>query len=101
MNRLRFCSFRRILRNSLLPTVAFVFSLERTAATPASGQFEKFAQPDGSFIELRNAGDEWFHWHETTNGFVVLQDHDGFWKFAQAQPGSPHLRSIPDAIVGR
>jgi hypothetical protein len=41
------------------------------------------------------------HWHETTNGYVVVQDADGFWRFAKAQTESPDLRSIPDAIVGR
>jgi hypothetical protein len=54
------CSFDRFFRNLLLRTLALALGLGRGWATPANGQFEKFVQPDGSLIELRNAGDEWF-----------------------------------------
>lgn len=41
----------------------------------ADPRLSEFTQPDGSKITLRLRGDEFFHWHEDTNGFTaVLQD---------------------------
>jgi M6 family metalloprotease-like protein len=112
-------AFCRLAPTVLFAILAFGPGVSRIGATAANGQPAKFIQPDGIEIQLRSAGDEWFHWHETTNGYVVLQDGDGFWKYArpesqfflqsnvdlpanaETRSNGARLQAIPGAIVGR
>jgi len=41
----------------VLPNAAF--------GVPSSGELHTFTQPDGTVIEVRLKGDEYFSWHET------------------------------------
>jgi M6 family metalloprotease-like protein len=70
-------------------------------ASSAHGGLVKVRQPDGTQIEVRNEGGEWFHWQESADGYVVAQDKDGFWKHARFQPDSTKMEIIPNAVVGR
>ena len=67
----------------------------------ASGHLIDEAQPDGTPVRLRNAGGEWFHWHETDDGYVVAKDLDGFWKHCRPREDSGGLEIIAEAVVGR
>jgi M6 family metalloprotease-like protein len=69
-------------------------------AVPANPEPREVTQPDGTKIQLRLRGDEFFHWTETTNGFVVVKDADNFWKYAQPATNRAEFRAIPAARVG-
>ncbi|OGV81812.1 MAG: hypothetical protein A3K19_26470 [Lentisphaerae bacterium RIFOXYB12_FULL_65_16] len=50
---------------------------------PADGHCRTVTQPDGTQIVVRQQGDEFFHWHETDDGYVVEKDQaDNWWKHA-------------------
>lgn len=49
-------------------------------AIPAYRGTFKYRQPDGSVIELRRHGDEYFHWTTDLNGQVVSLDRDGYYR---------------------
>src|SRR5688500_855345 len=102
------CSIASVFVRTVLGVTLAVgigsLSLRDALAMPASGHLETFLQPDGSSIELRNGGDEWFHWHETSDGYLAAQDPNGFWKYAQAETatnGMIRLRPIAAGVVGK
>lgn len=47
-------------------------------AVPAAPGVHRLAQPDGSTVEARIFGDEYFHYYETTSGEILLRDNSGF-----------------------
>ena len=51
-------------------------------AVPAKRVWRSFTQPDGSVIELMQAGDEFAHYFITRSGEYVLQANDGAFKYA-------------------
>jgi M6 family metalloprotease-like protein len=51
-------------------------------AVPAQGGLADVVQPDGTAIQLRLFGDEFYSWHETANGYTVVRGADGFWRYA-------------------
>ena len=57
--------------------------------------------PDGSVIHLRKRGDEWFHWHETLEGFAVARSADGYWLFARPSETEAQFEAIDGAVVGQ
>ena len=63
-------------------------------AVPANPEPREITQPDGTKFQLRLRGDEFFHWTETTNGYVVVKDADNFWKFAQPVTNRAEFRAI-------
>ncbi|WP_166442649.1 M6 family metalloprotease domain-containing protein [Phragmitibacter flavus] len=85
----------------MLAAVALGLSFSTLHAVSASGGESEFLQPDGQKVRLRNAGDEWFHWHETPEGYVVAKDDDGFWKYSQPKLSSAELEPLRHAVVGR
>jgi M6 family metalloprotease-like protein len=86
----------------LLVSVLCLYNRTNSAwASAASGHAGTFVQPDGSRIALRNNGGEWYHWNETEEGYTVVQDSDGFWKYARARANSALLEAVPGAIVGK
>jgi M6 family metalloprotease-like protein len=40
-------------------------------------------QPDGTSVTIQLRGDEYAHWNEDGSGYPVIQDADGWWKYAQ------------------
>ncbi len=51
-------------------------------AVPADPTPRSLAQPDGSTLAARQWGDEWLHGWETLDGFTVVRDASGTWRFA-------------------
>ena len=49
-------------------------------AVPAYRGLITYTQPDGSTIQIRLHGDEFFHWTTDASGQVVEQDADGFYR---------------------
>ena len=92
--------FRRWLPLLAVGFIAWPFDSVR--AVPASPEPVEISQPDGAKIRLRLRGDEYFSWHETTNGYVVVKDAgDGFWKFARPVSGQVEFRAVAGARVDR
>ncbi len=89
----------------LLPLLAaclIAWPFDSVRAVPASPEPVEVTQPDGTKIRLRLRGDEYFSWHETTNGYVVVKDAgDGFWKFARPVSGLVEFRAVAGARVDR
>jgi M6 family metalloprotease-like protein len=65
---------------------AFLFT-GRAEASPAAPLDIPLTQPDGTttFVAFQ-WGDEWNHGYETAEGYTILQDVDGWWVYAVAQP---------------
>ncbi len=78
--------------------VAGVFN--SAVAVPADPTPREVTQPDGTKIQVRLRGDEFFHWTETTNGYAVVKDADHFWKYAQPATNQAEFRAIKSARVG-
>lgn len=84
-------------------------------AGPAAPIAIVLTQPGGGQFAAEPFGDEWYNGHETADGYTVLQDAQGVWRFAvvgadgRLQPGllrpdrdrpsglAPHLRDRPPA----
>lgn len=52
-------------------------------AVPALPTPITVVQPDGTKITIQLRGDEHLNWAETTDGFTLLRDKNGFWTFAE------------------
>ena len=48
-------------------------------AAPMFGEKHSFQQPDGSIIQLRLFGDEFYMRAETMDGYTVIFDEDSDW----------------------
>lgn len=84
---------------ALLAGLAF-WPLSSALAVPADPTPREVVQPDGTKVQVRQRGDEHFHWNETVDGFAVAQDSDGFWKYAKPAPDKAAFQPIADARVG-
>ncbi|MGM9868515.1 MAG: M6 family metalloprotease domain-containing protein [Sodaliphilus sp.] len=73
-----------ILKHTLLGAL-LMLSVLRVGAVPACPDLAKVVQPDGSTLTLALHGDEWFNFHTTTDGYTVVQDADGYYKYALVQ----------------
>ena len=96
---------RRLSGSLKLLTLLFVVSLgtlpfNSAKAVPADPTPMELTQPDGTKIQVRLRGDEFFHWTETTNGYVVVKDADNYWKYAQPVAGRAELQAVPGTRVG-
>ena len=76
------------------------WSSNSALAVPADPTPREMTQPDGTKIQVRLRGDEFFHWTETTNGYAVVKDTDRFWKYAQPATNQAEFRAIKSARVG-
>jgi M6 family metalloprotease-like protein len=68
---------------------------------PASPEPFTVEQPDGLPITLHIRGNEFFHWFEDTQGYVVMEGADRTWRYALPKPGRAEFEIIPNAKVGR
>ena len=96
-------AFRGKLRPlaSLLLACLALRAVTPAGAVPASPAGVEVVQPDGTKFRLRLRGDEFFAWHETADGYVVVKDSaDGFWKYAQTATNRVAFVAIPAARVG-
>ncbi len=58
-------------------------SVDMLQAKPAQRGIINVAQPDGTTLALQMYGDEFFHYTTTTDGVLVVQDEDGYYRQAQ------------------
>ncbi|MBI5387038.1 MAG: M6 family metalloprotease domain-containing protein [Verrucomicrobia bacterium] len=104
-NQLRMMA-RRCFKNFRLVAMPLgaglaMWTFDSALAVPANPQPREVTQPDGTKIQLRLRGDEFFSWHETIDGYVVAKDAaDGFWKFAQPATGKAAFSALAGARVG-
>ena len=49
---------------------------------PANKNTVTVNQPDGTTIQIKLFGDEFYYFAETLDGFTVLRDKNGFWTYA-------------------
>ena len=81
-----------------------------TFAVPARPGWQTKSQPDGTSIQLRLVGDEFHHYWADSNGNIVKQDANGYWRVVESQPtpatikarrqASAMLQSRPKKAVG-
>jgi M6 family metalloprotease-like protein len=92
-------SFVRIIAAT---TLLLSTPLIDAVAVPAYPGIHEAVQPDGTLFEMRLRGDEFFKWHETDDGYTILQDQsDGYWKYATPATNKSGQVPLPNAIVGK
>lgn len=67
---------------NFLLLLMILFSFELLNAVPAYREPILITQPDGSEITILLRGDEFFHYRTTTDGYLIKEDKDGFFKYA-------------------
>jgi M6 family metalloprotease-like protein len=72
----------RLLLAVLIGVGLFSLSTSPALAVPASSAIGTTQQPDGTVIQGRLFGDEFYHWSETVDGYVIMQSKDGWWRYA-------------------
>ncbi len=70
---------KRFILFILLSTVLYV---GKTFAVPATARPITITQPDGSQIEIRLRGDEFFNYQTTLDGYLLKTDDNGFLVYA-------------------
>lgn len=71
---------KNIVKVFFAAAVLFAAAVTASAIPARPGTF-KYTQPDGTVIELRRHGDEFFHWNtRSADGQVMKLGDDGFWR---------------------
>ena len=81
-----------------------------TFAVPARPGWQTKSQPDGTTIQLRLVGDEFYHYWQDAEGNILKPDANGYWRVVEATPSaetiaarrkaSPMLQSRPKRAIG-
>lgn len=87
------------VRNALLALICLFFC-PTGFCVPANPNPVEVKQPDGKTFQARLRGDEYFSWTETTDGYAVLKDADGYWKYANPAPDRAGFEIVAGAKVG-
>lgn len=97
------------MKKLLLSLTLLLLTLS-TFAVPAYRGWQTKSQPDGTTIEVRLTGDEFYHYWQDRNGNVVKCDSLGYWRVVESQPtpatikarrqASAMLQSRPQKAVG-
>jgi hypothetical protein len=100
-----FCILCFFKQQRCLAAVFFIFfslwPVSPATAAPASPDPVEVVQPDGTRIQIRLRGDEYFSWQETEEGYAVVKDTaDNFWKYAQPATNRAAFAALPEARVG-
>lgn len=66
-------------RLSIIAWILILFSVS-SQGMPAKEGKRVFRQPDGSLVELRLTGDEFYHEYVDSEGRIMVQDADGFFR---------------------
>src|SRR3989339_827532 len=86
ITRRRAVRAERIIAVRLLLTLLAALAAHARPANPQ--RIYTYAQPDGARFTVRLSGDERLMFHETTDGYTVLQDaRNGVWYYATADSG--------------
>ena len=62
-------------------TLAAMLGVGSALAVPARQVYKEVEQPDGSTVTLMLKGDEYFHYYQTSDGYIVTENADGWYKF--------------------
>ncbi|GHV43057.1 hypothetical protein FACS1894180_1040 [Bacteroidia bacterium] len=62
---------------------ALLFFTQNLLAVPAVPHPVDYLLPDGTTITVQLRGDEHVHWAETTDGYTLLRNSNGFFEYAQ------------------
>lgn len=74
--------YRNIL--SLAFSIAALLSpVSKAAAMPAYPKPISVMQPNGKSVTICLKGDEHLHWAQTTDGYTLLRNTEGYWSFAR------------------
>ena len=94
----------------LITSLVALLIATATFAVPARPGWQTKTQPDGTTIEVRQTGDEFYHYWEDINGNIVNIDANHFWRVVEAKPSaetiaarrqaSSMLRSRPNRAIG-
>ena len=52
-------------------------------AVPAKPVLVRVAQPDGTVVNVKTVGDEFYHYKSTSDGIPVVRGEDGFYRYAE------------------
>lgn len=86
-------NIRRILCMLMLLTITEFTLSQEVSAIPANPAGFTVVQPDGTRVQIRLRGDEWFHVEETVRGgYTVIQDR-GWYVYARRDAATGHLVS--------
>ncbi|MGE5584534.1 MAG: M6 family metalloprotease domain-containing protein [Bacillota bacterium] len=82
-------------------TLTICFAASVALAVPAAPMARTLTNPDGTTIQARQWGDEWYHGWETLDGYTIVKDELGFWCYAEPDverglvPSSVRANGIP------
>lgn len=82
------------MKKYLLSLLVLSYSL-LLFADPAYPDSIQVTQPDGTMLWIRIHGDEFYHWHSTTDGYILLRDSLQYYRYAKVVADS----LIPSAIA--
>lgn len=102
-------AIRKNMKRIFLSVVTLLIAVS-TYAVPARPGWQTKTQPDGTTIEVRLTGDEFYHYWQDRSGNVVKCDSLGYWRVVESQPtpatikarrqASRMLQSRPKKAVG-
>ena len=73
----RFCLLLTVLLSAIVSSTAM----------PAYNKPVKVQQPDGTYVTIRLHGDEWLHFNTTADGYTVVKDDSGYYRYAELKDG--------------
>lgn len=82
---------RRLLCAAML-SILFCVKAHAVVACPDPSVV---TQPDGTKLTLMLHGDEWFNYNTTADGYTVVKDNDGYYKYAALN----NNMLVPSAVV--
>lgn len=81
--------------------VVLMVSISAVWAVPAHPRQVRVQQPDGTYVTIRQVGDEWRHFTITADGYSVVKDNRGYYVYAEERNGllEPTTLVAHDAAV--
>lgn len=78
--------------------LGLIFALTaKTYAIPAYPFPIQVTQPDGTVLTIKKVGDEWFNYVTTEDGYLIVENSDGFYEYAKFEANE----IIPTGVVVR
>lgn len=84
----------------LLSLLLLFFITAQLSAAPHAGEFFTFKQPDGSSVEVRVWGDEFYQRVESLNGYTLIRDENGWITYADVTADGSKLISTGERYTG-
>lgn len=84
----------------LLSLLLLLLVTGQLCAAPHAGELFNFKQPDGSFVEVRVWGDEFYQRVESVNGYTLIRDENGWITYADVTADGAKLISTGERYDG-